>query len=427
MASKYHALLKHTIFLLAVGLALSGCVDRISTLGAQYYTDTIGTYTSIRNDPAFMQFADTVRPFVTANGIDYALNDSTTLMVIGKVSNPYPSDNDNMESWGLLQFPPLFQDTVDKIIGVRLILKDQNFKYGDTTSSLASTIRYSVYTCFGKVTDTTSAISMLDLNQPAIGTIDTVFPDLLDSALVIPIDGVKPNLTASTLGFVVIPTPGQTMTNCRGFGTIHSYGDVNSIPRLELILNDGTTIYETPTVDFHIVHDMNVAPTGEFSLRGSAGIRERINLNISNPADTTDKQLDPLTTINNATLVLHLDPANSSHSNLSGDTIGPDAVQLGLVDSGGHYDSNGSLDSNSATNTTYHFQVRGIIQNWLRDTTQNKGFELRAGYITRDFDAAAPEAIGVEDYTVNRWTFYGPNCSDLTKRPYIILSYSKLK
>ena len=433
MAPKTNTLLKYTFLLLTLGLTLAGCVDRISTLGAQYYPDTIGTSTSIRSDSGFIKFADTVRPFVTTSpdgintigGIDYALNDSTTLMMIGKVQGPYGS-GDNMEAWGLLQFPPTTQDTVNMITGVRLILKDGNSSYGDTTSSQGSMVHFLVYGLYSQVDfDTVSTLAAI--TPPIIGQIDTSFPDSTDRALGILLNQsfLKANLTSSFFNFVVVPN--SNMTNVRGFGTIHSYGDVNSIPQLEYYLSNGDSVFREPIVDLYYVHEMSpsLKAQGEFSLRGGAGERERINLNLTRPTDTA--HLDAFTTINNAVLVLHLDPLNSSHSNVEGDTIGPDIVQLGLVDSNGHYDGNGSIDSTSPTNITYRFQVRGLVQNWLSDSATNLGFELRSGYSGRSFDTPDPELIGVEDNTVNRWTFYGPNCSDLTKRPYFILSYSKLK
>jgi hypothetical protein len=421
-------LLKYTILLLtAASLALSGCVDKISNLGAPYYSDTIATQTSIRNDAAFIQFADTLRPFVTANQINYALTDSTTLMIIGKVQNPY-GGTDNFESWGLLQFPPLSPDSLSMITGIRLILKDGNMSYGDTTSGLKSQVSflvYSLYSSFDYDSVTTLPWSAISSTVP-IGSIDTSFPDSTDRALEIPISSSAiPNLTSPFINYVIAPM--QKMTNARGFGTIHSYGDVNSVPQIEYYLNNGDSVFRAPSVDLFYVHEMSTPPAGEFTLRGGSGKREHITLNLANPKDTTDAQLNAFTMINNATLVLHLDPANSSHSNIQGDTIGPDIVLVGSVDSANHYDGNGTIDSVSPTNITYRFQTRGMVQEWLRDSVPNLGFELRSGYSSRSFDAPAPETIGVEDNTVNRWTFYGPNCADVTKRPYFILSYSKLK
>jgi len=409
-------LLKYALLFFSAGLVLAGCQDRISTLGAQFYTDTVGIRTLVRNDAGFMQFADTIHPFISVNGVDYAFTDSTTLMIIGKVA----LGNENLESWGLLKFPPLPADTASMVTRVRLLLKDSPFKYGDT---LSNNVDFQVWSCYNKVTDSTTTLSLSDLSTAPVGSIDSLFYDTADHVLPIVLDTglVKPLLTASNNAFVI--TPKSTMTNARGFGTIHSYADANSIPQIQFVLNNGDTIYRTATLDFHLAHDLSAsAPSGEFTLRGSTGKRERITLDLTRPNDTV--KLDQFTSINNATLVLHLDPNNSRHSNLAGDTIGPDVVRLGTVDSANHYDANGYRDPTDPTGTTYRFQARAMVEYWLRYPSQNFGFELRSGFVTRSI---ASEAIGIEDNTLNRWTFYGPSYPDSSKRPYFILSYSKLR
>jgi hypothetical protein len=68
------------------------------------------------------------------------------------------------------------------------------------------------------------------------------------------------------------------------------------------------------------------------------------------------------------------------------------------------------------------------VEQWLRTPAQNLGFELRSGFVTHNYGLPATfENIGAEDNTLNRWTFYGPDCADTSKRPYFILSYSRLK
>jgi hypothetical protein len=435
MTLKNHSLLKFTFIFLTLGFVLAGCMDRISTLGGQYYNDTISTATSIRNDPGFIQFFDTLRPFVTTspdginsiNGIDYALTDSTTLMIIGKVVSDANTDkNENLESWGLLRFPQLIQDSANMVVGVRLILKDENFSYGDVTSSQVS---FNVYD-FDNLTDydSSSAFPTIPFNASLAGTIDTLFTDSTDRALEIALyqdPSLRSNLTE--IGLTYLITPMQKMINARGFGTIHSYGDPNSVPQIEYYLNTPNgldSVYDAPVFDLFFVHDMSITPPNEFTLRGGTGQRVRINLHLNRPTDTA--QLNAFSTINNGMLVLHIDTANSAHSDLGSDTMGPDIVQLGAVDSGGHYDGNGYPDPTDTLDGIYRFQVRGLVQNWLSDSAMNYGFELRSGYSSRSFYAPDPETIGVEDNTLNRWTFYGPNAPDSLK-PYFILTYSKLK
>ncbi|HET6401112.1 MAG TPA: hypothetical protein VFH95_06900 [Candidatus Kapabacteria bacterium] len=413
-------MLRYAYLFLAAGLVLAGiltgCQDRISTLGAQFYADTVGIHTLVRNDAGFMQFADTIHPLVNVNGVGVTLTDSTNLILIGRVA----IGNENLESWGLIQFPSLDTATAKMVTGIRLLLKDFAYKYGDTTST---TVDFRVWTTYNKVFDATTSLSMSDLSPIPVDSIDTVFGDTADHILPLPLDTtlVKPLLTESFNAFVI--TPGPNMTNVRAFGALHNYSyDENSIPELQLILNNGDTIYRYPTLDFHLVKDNSTTPSGEFTLRASTGRRERVNLNLTRPTDTL--HLDQFTSINNATLVLHLDPNNTRLATLADDTVGPNIVQLGLLDSADHPEGNGFLDLSDPTHTTYRFQVRTILETWLRNPSQNLGFELRSEFAYRTIGG---ELIGVEDNTLNRWTFYGPNCSDTSKRPYFILSYSKLR
>ena len=412
-------LLRYAFLFLAAAFtaaSVAGCKDNISTLGAQYYTDTVGIHTSVRNDTGFFHFTDTVHPAVTFNGVTVALTDSTPAMIIGRVA----LGNDALESWGLIQFPSLTDSVAKMVSGIQLILKNEKFEYGDTTNTNVS---FRVWTTYKTVADSTTQISQSDLSAAAVGSIDTVFPNDSDNALPIALDtsAVKPVLTESFNAFVI--TPGTTMTNARRFGTIHNWVDSNSIPKLELILNNGDTILEEPTLDFHLVHDMSITPPGEFSIRGSTGQREHITFNLMRPSDSA--HLDQFTSVNDALLVLHVDPANSRRSNIPADTFPPFAIKVGTTDATDSVYAIGTKDPHDST--IYNFQIRGLVEQWLRYPSQNLGLELRVDFAQRNFGpSASSQLIGVEDNTINRWTFYGPNYSDTTKRPSLILSYSKL-
>ncbi len=405
-------MLRYALFLLAIGAVLAGCKDNISTLGSQFYTDTVGIHTSVRSDTGFIRFADTLRPFVSTGSADYALTDQTDLVLIGRVS----SGTENLESWGLLQFPSLTADSIPMVTSVRLLLKDFAYKYGDTTNV---NVAFNVWTCYNKVTDSTTSIAQSDLSASAIGTIDTAFPDTTSYVLPIALDptATKAVLNESNNAFVI--TPQSTMTNVRAFGSLRN-SNVNLVPQLQIVLNDTDTIYRTPVISFHLVHDNSMTPAGEFTLRGGAGQREHITLNIAELVDSGI--LDQFSSVNNATLVLHMDPNSSRLPTSQSDAIGPDIVSLGTQDSGAHLLGYGYLSD--SLNMIYRFQVRALVEDWLRNPSLNLGFELRSEFVTRAFGT---ETIGVEDNTLNRWSFYGPNCADTSKRPYLILSYSKLR
>jgi hypothetical protein len=431
-------LIKKFFLVIASSFAMAGCGDRISTLGSAYYADTVGFHTIIRMDTGFMQFRDTLRPFVTYLGLDYNLTNYSPLMIIGKVlpNNPGGS-NENLESWGLMKFNPISSDSIGMILSVRLLLKDLNYMYGDVSNSIEN---FQVWNETNyKVTDSTNPLTnpltIGDLSSSPVGSIDTIFNDTADDVLIIPLPGINStnfsNLSVPSFAFVVTPNQSKAtpvMTNARAFGTTdNGVNDLNSVEELQIALNNGDTIYEGPTLDEHYVIDNSASlkNQNEFTLRGGTGAREHISFNLTRPGDTA--KLTQFTTVNNADLVLHLDQANSRQSDLSIDTSGPAIVQItGVGDTACALIGFGYRDTSNMSDIRVHFQIRGLIEDWLRSPVNNFGLELRSGFVTRLIPGSGGVNIGVEDNTLNRWTFYGQNYSDATKHPQLILTYSNL-
>ena len=405
---------------LLVIASIVGCKDETSTIGSAYFPDTVQFQTSIRSDTGFIKLTSIARPVVTVSGQPFNITWASPMMIVGRVADA----NEQLESWGLLQFSPVnSDDTLAHTVGVRLLLKDVPYKYGDTTNSH---IDFQVYFenkgSNSKISDSTTQLSKSDLSANPVGTFAGDFLDVKDSILAIPLDSatIMPQLSAASLRFIV--TPGPTMTNARGFGTTENTADVNSIPELEYTVKYGDTttiIYRTPVLDFHLVHDMSVTPPHEFTLRGSLGVRDSIYLNLTRLSDS----LNTFTTVNNAVLVLHVDPNNTRRSNNVADTAGPNIVQNTAISDSTVFEGNGYRDPSDPT--IYRFQVRALLEYWLRNPTLNFGFELWSGYSFRTF-ITNTNAVAVEDNTLNRWTFYGQDYPDSTKRPQIVLSYSKL-
>ena len=419
-----HLALRNSLFIILSGaLTLSSCTDKISTLGAPYYPDTVEFRTSIRTDTGFMQFSSVIHPSVPVSDTSYNLTYSSPLMLIGRSTK----GTDNLESWGVLQFPVLTGDTLSRVRGIRLLLKDIPYKYGDTTTSK---VDFRVYESAGsgKLSYSTTQLALTDLSPDTLGSFQqAAFQDSSDNVVAIPIDTLKlvngkSDLSATSFAFVV--TPGAGMTNVRGFGTSENVlADANSVPQLEYRVQVDTgirTILLSPLLDMHIVKDQSVTPAHEFTLRGGTGLREFLNFNLSRPSDTA--QLNPFSTINGAVLVLQIDPANSATSNLSLDTVGPSIAELTNPN-----DTGSSLWTvgyrNHAGDLAIRFQLQTLFEYWLRNPSLNLGLELRSGFVRRTF---ALSSLGVEDNTLNRWTFYGPDYPDVSKRPQLILSYSKL-
>ncbi|GEM_PF-2079337 len=421
-----YALIKNILFSITLLLTLVGCEDKISTLGSPYFPDTVQLHTITRTDTGFMQFSNYTRSYVTANGVNYNLTFGSPLMIVGRAL----SGSENVEAWGLLRFIPFNPDSLTHVIGLRLILSTQKYAYGDTTNSNVS---LRVYTqSSGKVTDSTIALSTSDLSSSSIGNLDTTILNDTGQTVAINLDtNVKPMLTASSLAFVVLPS--ATMTNARAFRTCENaaYGS----PELEYTLKYGDSVFKVVrttlvnttttsngTLDMFIVRDQSVSPPHEFTVRGGVGEREHIFFNLARPNDTAN--LNQFSTINSALLKLKVDWANSRHSGLSFDTTLLGIKITGIGDTAALQDDLGVPDPTDPTGQTYEFQVRGLIESWLRTPTSNLGFDIRAGFQSVNFGGTA---VPTEGNTLNRWTFYGSDYPDSTKRPQLIISYSQLR
>jgi hypothetical protein len=409
---------------LVIASTLTSCEDKVSTLAAPFYADTVQLKTTVRNDLGFMQMRTLTVSKIPVGGITHNITLYSPLLLIGRVATEY----ENVESWGVLQFPVLPDTTFAKVASARLLLRDQNYRYGDSTTT-PNRVDFQLYEyspVANTLLDSTTILSKSQLKAIPAGVFQNDFADKADSVLALAIDtSMLADLKSASLAFVV--TPGNTMTNVRGFGTMQS-SDTNARPSLEYTLKDGSKVAIRPTTEFHVVSDMSPAlPADEFSLRGSLGMRVFDTLALTRPTDSA--QLSRFSTINSAELVLTFDPLRSRHSSFALDTAGPAIVRLTSKLSEANIDTGAVLPFPStgyfvASDTTYHFQIRGILEYWLRNPGSNFGFELRAGYLDRAFSPT--NQYGVEDNSINRWTFYGQNATDITKRPKLILSYSRL-
>jgi hypothetical protein len=410
--------------LLVAGSFLSSCKEQITDLGSAYFPDKIVVDSSTVTDTTILSLSNFVFSSVNSLGTTYQVNTAGTSMFIGAVNDP--SSNEVVQSWGLFRFTPITGDSLNHLDSVRLLLRLVPFNYGpDTNNNLVS---LSVYAeMHGRVSDSTTSISMSDLG-PLVGTFSQNLT--IDSSPVVAIK-LDPTFFANqdltVAAFVVIPTPG-TMNTIRGFATTAST-TAGFAPLLEYDIHspDSTVSYHPTTVDYHLVLDQSTAPAGEFSLRGSLSRRELVNINIPKLNATADS-VKQFSTVNSAQLVLHLDPQRTRHSASVTDTTGPAIMQLTATlasDSTPVFVVYGTHDVNDPT--IYRFQVRTVFEAWLRDSTKNFGFMLGAGDVARTFGVISPHSDAVDDYSVNRWTFYSASATDPKKRPSLSLTFSILK
>ncbi len=395
---------------------LSSCEEKLSGIGYDLLRDTVAVKTTTLGDSGIFTSTSVSKKDVNALGVTFTVNYSSPFLLIGKVPT------ENLESWIVLK-APLLPDTVGAVLSVELELPMRNtFLYGETSTD---SISFSVYLeTAGKVTDSTRTLTKLDLSANPIGygyarvakdSLGTVSV-MLDSA------AVAPFIHTASLAFVLVPN--DVMKNIRSFAATDA-GDALFYPQVHyttLKNGDTTEKYYTPKFDYHLVTDDAPELPGTFRLRGGAAKRHRFTLDIK--AIRERLALDPFATFNNGLLQLQLEPTATSSSVVPTDTLAAILAEIAAPqtsDSAIILRSYGFRDD--ITSNAYNFQIREVIEKALRGGLDSVVLELRTGYALRMFTGVQ---VAVEDYHVNRWTFYDISATDPTKRPKLLITYSYL-
>lgn len=404
------------IFIAVFLFTLSSCEEKLSGIGYDFLRDTVVVKTTTLGDSGVFTSSSLSKKDVNALGVTFTLNYSSPYLFIGKV----PAEN--LESWIVLK-APLLPDTVGEVLSVELELPMRNvFLYGETSTD---SISFSVYLeTAGKVTDSTRTLTKADLSANPIGfgyariakdSLGTVNV-LLDSA------AVAPFIHTASLAFVLVPN--DVMKNIRSFAAIDA-GDELFYPQVHyttLKNGDTTEKYYSPKFDYHLVTDDAPVLPGTFRLRGAAANRHRFTLDVK--AIREQLALDPYATFNNGLLQLQLEPTATSSSVVPTDTLAAILAEIAApqaTDSAVILRSYGFRDD--ITSNAYNFQIREVIEKALRGGLDSVVLELRTGYAQRLFTGVS---VAVEDYHLNRWTFYDVSATDPTKRPKLLLTYSYL-
>ncbi len=398
-------------------ITLSSCKEETSLIGAQYFSDTITVRTVTVKDSSFFGFANYSFSTVTTAAQTFNANYASSSIFIGKVSDA----NENAESWGVFKFVVLGLDSLAHVDSAQLQLKLLPYRFGDIGNTH---IEFTVYPeTGGKIDNATTTLATTDLGATPLGHFVGDLPS--DSSITITINLDTAQLKKyDPLKLALVVVPGA-MTNVRAVGT-SEVATAGFAPQLLYTVDYSGTITEVSHpayLDYHLFNDKSAALPGEFTIRGSANRRESVSINLANLNKTIDS-IGKYTTVNNAFLVLKIDSLHSRHSDNVSDTLGPSVIQLraanATLDSTGVLVSYGTRDPSDPS--LYKFQIRRMIELWQRDPTQNFGFELRTGDIIRGF---LGYSVSVEDYTLNRWTFYGIDAADPNNRPKLVLTYSR--
>ena len=398
------------LFLLALGLA--SCEDEVSNIGAPYFSDTIGVRTDsvvIDGSSRGISLANYSLPAIPTNQLTYNATAASGTLFLGK------AENGALEAWPVLRFPVLQTDTLDRVKSVTLQVKVVPYMHGARVISTD----FAVYVeGAGKINEATTSLTTGDLSANSFGVHSADLPDSSGWVVNITLDSaIRTQLRAASTSLVIVP---GTMTNVRAFGST-DLTDAKFHPQLEFTYTDGSEekkTYRKPNLDMTIVKRTNTHAADQLFIAG--GSNDRVVINFL----PDSMQIDRFSAINTAILRLKLDPAHSSIGLNARDTLGPAVVFKNLqpqADTGAAFISLGV--KSSVAPDTWDFEIRDVIELWLDDPSTNFGFELRAGYATRTIGG---NLIITEDYTLNRWAFFGPSSAP-ADRPQLIITSSSLK
>lgn len=405
------------VVLLFLGLGLlTSCEEKISGIGYNLLRDTVAVETTTLADSGILTSHQLLKQDVNASGVTFTLNYSSPYLFIGNV----PAEN--LESWVVIK-APLLSDTVGVVSSVELKLPMRtNFLYGDASND---SISFAVYLeTLGKVTDSTRSLTLSDLSPTPVGygyanvaedSVGTITVKI-DSAL------IAPHVHTASLAFVLVPN--QSMKSIRGLSS-SDVTDINYHPQIHYITiknGDTTEKYYDPKYDYHLVTDAGATSPGTFRLRGSAAMRHRFILDMK--AIRAKLDLDPYATFNNGLLQLYLEQTGTTSSVTPTDTLGAILAEIGspsVTDSNVILRSYGFKDASNSN--LYNFQIREVIEKALRNGQDSVVLELRTGYAQRAFTGVI---VYVEDYHLNKWTFYDVTATEPDKRPKLVLTYSYL-
>lgn len=397
--------------------ALSSCEEEITDIGTAFLRDTVITDTRTFDD--IFATASRTKQVVNANGSFYNLNYASPYMFFGI------APEESVEAWAVIKVP-FVEENLGAVTSVDLVLSMPfPFVYG----SAAENVEFTVYTESKKlIAEATTTLSLADLDPEPVATFQGTVADDSVATFTIRLDSAKIAPLLRTVGLSLVIVPHASMKNVRSFAST-DFSTSNNRPHLAVTFtktNPDSTYTQNvfPSYDFHVVRDQSVPPADQFTLRGAVARRERVTIDIK--ALRERLAIDPFATVNTALLQLHL--VSKSTAIVPVDTVPPVLVEISTPateDSAEFLAAYGILDPTNSS--IYNFQLRGFIEQALRMNQDSLVVELRTGFTANPTRTINFESIGVEDYHLNRWTFYNMNAPDSLKRPRLSITYSYLR
>lgn len=382
-----------TFFLLLVVLALTGCENNPNDLGLTFINP---------NDTAGSKILDTT--YISSNNYRRYINSNGSLnMLVGYTvlsGNQYYSRS-------LIQFNGITGSySSPTVVSANLRLKYSKYAFKDTTGAVSFNI-YRVNKKFDLTTVTNDSVTSSDIGSTSLGSY-TGSPTNTN-AINIPLDNqtmkdwlgyaADTNYSVKNYGLAFVPNSGSN--TIKGFYS--GFADDSLKPIITVVVQT-TSSFDTLTFGSSNSVSLSDAPLSAiptsqyFVVQNGIAFRDILKFNFSS-------QLPANATINEAYLQLTL---NSAQSYITSGTSNQIKVDM-VTDSTTKASNDESFYLTRLDSITYTVRINQIVQRWISGLTPNYGVVLRC----------PSEKINLDNFV-----FYGPDNTDVSKRPRIRIRYT---
>lgn len=382
-----------TFFLLLVVLALTGCENNPNDLGLTFINP---------NDTAGSKILDTT--YISSNNYRRYINSNGSLnMLVGYTvlsGNQYYSRS-------LIQFNGITGSySSPTVVSASLRLKYSKYAFKDTTGAVSFNI-YRVNKKFDLTTVTNDSVTSSDIGSTSLGSY-TGSPTNTN-AINIPLDNqtmkdwlgyaADTNYSVKNYGLAFVPNSGSN--TIKGFYS--GFADDSLKPIITVVVQT-TSSFDTLTFGSSNSVSLSDAPLSAiptsqyFVVQNGIAFRDILKFNFSS-------QLPANATINEAYLQLTL---NSAQSYITSGTSNQIKVDM-VTDSTTKASNDESFYLTRLDSITYTVRINQIVQRWISGLTPNYGVVLRC----------PSEKINLDNFV-----FYGPDNTDVSKRPRIRIRYT---
>lgn len=373
---------------------LNGCENNLSDEGISYIaSDTLGTLIlNSQNDSI---------PINSKNFIKYINTSASASMFVGKYGN--------YESKTLLKFSinlPTYYDTTT-VISAKLYLRYNKVYFGDSMGVTSFNI-YRLQNYYDFTTVTYDGFNSSDIGTTVLGSytgtpVDTsLIAVTLDNTMVL--DWLKhakdTNHVPKNYGLALVSNSNSTTIK-----SFYSSVSKDFVPYVVAVVQEPTggkidtltAFTSSQSTSLNYVPQINTIPQ-RIIIQNGIGIKDILNFDVS--------KLPGKVIINQAVLILNIDWANTFY------TKGVDKrLALRMLTDTSTLADDGSNYASLATGDTSVFTIpfTPAVQKWNYGQSVNLGVLLRNIY---------------EFTNLDKYVFYGPDYSDVSKRPKFIIRYS---